>query len=310
MAWAYNRRGETLVEAGRDKEALADFEAAVENNPLSWRSTHNRAVSYASMGRMKEAMDNFNRTIVLNNQYPNAFFNRAELRYGQGDFAAPRPTTRGPWRSSPTTPRSSTTAGMRCYRMRRFGEALRDYSAALRIDPKFAPALVNRGDTYCDLAQYGEAAKDYRAAVEIDPKLGRAYQAAAWLMATCPDDHYRNDKLALEAAHKAIELDGTTDYRYLETLAAAEANAGDFNAARQTQEKAITQAPRGDMVAAEKRMALYGRELAYRERPRVAFRAGGSARQKRASSLRHRADRSAAGRAHRKPTIHSVLDAS
>ena len=39
------------------------------------------------MGRMKEAMDDFNRTIELNNKYPNAFFNRAELRYGQGDFA-------------------------------------------------------------------------------------------------------------------------------------------------------------------------------------------------------------------------------
>ena len=154
--------------------------------------------------------------------------------------------------------------------MQQFGEALRDYTLALKIDPHFAPALINRGDSYSDLGRYGEAATDYRSAVEAEPKLARAYQAAAWLMATCPDEHYRNNKLATEAARKAVELDGH-DYRSLETLAAAQANAGNFKEAQQTQEKAISKVPRSELVAAEKRMALYGRELAYRERPSVAF---------------------------------------
>ncbi len=58
-------------------------------------------------------------------------------------------------------------------------------------------------------------------------------------MATCPDEVFRNPDEALSAAEKAIELDGENDYRYLETLAAAEANAGHFDDAVDTQTGAV-----------------------------------------------------------------------
>lgn len=271
LGWAYNRRGETRVRAGREVEALADFEAAVKCNGNSWRAVHNRGVSYASQGRAREAMADFTRTIELNKQYGNAYFNRGELRYAQRNFAGAIHDYTAALHLSPRDATILNTRGHAFYRLQKFGDALRDYSEALKVDPTFAPALINRGDAHCDLGQYGDAANDYRAAVESNPKLGRAYQSAAWLMATCPDDHYRNAKLALDAARKAIELEGEGDYRSLETLAAAQANSGLFAEAKQTQEKAIASAPRGEAVPAEKRLALYQHDQAYRERPRVAF---------------------------------------
>ena len=72
------------------------------------------------------------------------------------------------------------------------------------------------------------AATDYRGAVEIDPNLARAYQGAAWLMATCPDEKFRNQKVALQAAKKAIEIGGDDNARFLDTLAAAYADTGQF----------------------------------------------------------------------------------
>ena len=156
-------------------------------------------------------------------------------------------------------------------RLNRYGDALGDYGEAIRLEPDNVAALVGRGDTYCDIGQYGEAAKDYRAAVEANPRLGRAYRGAAWLMATCPDQHYRNEKLAIEAARKALDLDGDTDFRDLETLAAAQANAGLFAEAKATQERAIAQAPQSQRVQSEKLMALYQREQPYRETPVTAF---------------------------------------
>jgi tetratricopeptide (TPR) repeat protein len=272
LGWSYNRRGEIRAEEGRDKDALADFEAAVECNRSSWRAIHNRAVSYASQSRLKEALADFNRTIELNKKYPNAYFNRAELKYGQGDFPGALHDYSAALALNPMDATVLNGRGHAFYRLERFGEALRDYSAALKIDPAFTAALINRGDTFADLGQYAEAATDYRNAVSAAPTSGRAYQAAAWLMATCPDEHYRHDALALDAARKAIKLDGDADYRYLETLAAAQANAGKFSEAKETQEKAISKVPRGEHVAAEKRMSLYQRDLAYRERPRVAYK--------------------------------------
>ncbi len=271
LSWTYNRRGELRERGGQKAEALADFEAAVKCNGNSWRALHNRGVSYATQGRTQEALADFDRTIELNPKHGNAWFNRAELRYSQGDFAGAIHDYTGALQSAPRDPAILNGRGHAFYRLERFGDALRDYSEAIIADPKFAAALVNRGDTHSDLGQYNEAANDYRAAVEANPKLARAYQSAAWLMATCPDDHYRNAKLAVEAATKAVELSGGADYRALETLAAAQANAELFAQAKETQEKAIAKAPRSEVVTAEKRLALYQREQAFRDRPRVAF---------------------------------------
>lgn len=270
MAWSYNRRGEERAKAGRDKEALADFEKAVTDNPKQWRAIHNRGVSRAALGQADGALKDFDRTIELNQKYPNAYFNRGEVRYQLGEFEGALDDYDRALELGIRDAAIWNSRGHCFYRMKRFGEAIRDYGEAIRQDPKYAAALINRGDVFTDLGRYGDAAQDYREAVRTNPKLGRAYQRAAWLMATCPDEHYRDEKLAVEAAQKAIALDGET-YRGLETLAAAEASANLFAKAKATQEKAIALAPRPELVTAEKRMSIYQRDLAYRELPRKAF---------------------------------------
>lgn len=269
MGWAYNRRGEERAKEGRDKEALADFEAAVEAGG-SWRAIHNRGVSYAAVGRYQQAMIDFDKAIKLNGRYPNAYYNRGELKFQQGDLAgAVEDYTKALQFGQPDAAMFNSR-GYAFYRLERFGDALHDYGEAIKLDPENVAALINRADTYSDIGQYGDAAKDYRAAVKIAPTLGRAYQSTAWFMATCPDTHYRNDKLAVDAARKAIELDGA-DYRNLSTLAAAQASAGLFDEAKATQEEAIAKAGQPQKVTAEKMMALYQRDVAYRETPRTAY---------------------------------------
>ncbi len=238
MSWAYNRRGELRPGESRDQEALADFEAAFQLNDTSWRAVHNRGVSYAALGRVDEALADFERTIKLNPKYHNAYFNRGELLYSQGKYDEAIGNYSVALQMHEPDAGILSSRGHAFYRLKRYGEALRDYAKALELEPNNAAALVNRGDAYTDLGRYADAAADYRAAITADPQMGRAYQAAAWLMATCSDEHYRNDKLAVEAATKAIALDGETDHN-LETLAAAQANAGQFTEAKATQEKAI-----------------------------------------------------------------------
>jgi tetratricopeptide (TPR) repeat protein len=263
-SWAYNRRGEARVAERRDKEALADFEAAAELNPDSWRAIHNRGVSYAALGRSTGALADFDRTIELHPKYANAYFNRGEVLATQGRFEEAIRDYQAAIDLGPADAAMFNSLGHAYYQSERIGDALREYGRALELEPGYAQALVNRGDAYKSVSRYGEAAADYRAAIEADPQMGRAYQAAAWLMATCPDRNYRNEQLAIEAAQKAVALDGP-DSRNLETLAAAQASAALFDQAKETQEKAIALVPRDELVAAEKRMALYQRDLAYRE---------------------------------------------
>ena len=85
---------------------------------------------------------------------------------------------------------------------------------------------------------------------------------------TCPEREFRNEQLALEAAEKAVAIDGDGDYRYMETLAAAQAAAGKFDDAAKTQRRALDLAPPEAAARNQERLDLYRRKEAYRDVPR------------------------------------------
>ncbi len=277
MAWAHNRRGELRADADQNLEALEDFAAAVRLDDTKWRHFHNRGVTLATLAKFDEAIADFDQTIKMNPHYANAWFNRGELRYEKQQFEAAIQDYTQTIKLAPRDAAAYNSRGHAHYRLHHTREALDDYSQAVRIDPQAAAAFTNRGDLHADQGNYAEAAHDYRTAIKVNPKLGRAYQSAAWLMATCPDESYRNEELALQAAEKAIALDGDTDYRYLETLAAAQASGGDFEAAIATQKKAIELAPAEQLARETNRLALYENQTPYREPAAVAPQADNEA---------------------------------
>jgi tetratricopeptide (TPR) repeat protein len=216
-------------------------------------------------GDYERALADFDRTIEIKPDYANARFNRGEIHYEQGEFRRAIDDYNQAIRLSPRDSAAFNSRGHAYYKLKDYRQALRDYTDAIRVDPTNAAAYTNRGDAYADKADFARASSDYRAAIRIDPALGRAYQSAAWLLATCPVDRFRDSKLALEAAQKAIELDGEDDYRYLDTLAAAYANAGDFREARELQSKVVSLAPAAEAERYEERLALYRQDRPYRD---------------------------------------------
>jgi tetratricopeptide (TPR) repeat protein len=265
QAWAHNKRGEKYADLHNDKQAMEDFEAAIKLDPKLWKAIHNRGVSKASLSDIKGAMSDFDQVVRLNPDYANAWYNRGELKYDQGDFAGALADYNRAIGIEPRDAGFYNSRGHTQYRLGRLREALSDYNRAVGIDPNNAAALVNRGDAYREQAIYGPAASDYREAIRLDPKLGRAYLSAAWLMATCPDQRYRNTDMAIKSAQKAIELDGDKDYRYLDTLAAAHANAGDFDQAKSIANKAVNATPQKEMANVRQRLELYQSGRPYRE---------------------------------------------
>jgi tetratricopeptide (TPR) repeat protein len=283
-AWGYNRRGEAyaqeaanLAEKGEERKAneldevaLADFEAALSHDPKKWKAVQNRGVSLALRGRLDQAIADFTKVIELNPQYDSAWFNRAELLAKQGKFAEAAGDYDETLKLKPDDLGALIGRGNSQLRLRKFRPALNDFTKALHIEPEFPQALAGRGDVRSEIGLWEEAAEDYRRAIKLNPKFGRAYRGAAWLMATCPEERIRNAELAVASARQALALDGNGDYAYLDTLAAALANAGEFEDARATQEKAIQIAPDAAASELRSRLTLYRSGEPYRATSRTA----------------------------------------
>jgi tetratricopeptide (TPR) repeat protein len=286
MAWAHNRRGETMLRSASpkatpeeltklDQQALAEFEAAINLDGSCWRAFHNRGVSLAQMRDFEGALKDFDKAIELKPTHGDAWFNRAELKFGQRRYDDAIADYNQALKLNPNDAAAYGSRGHAKWGARQHQSAVEDYNLAIKLNPKNALAFTHRGLAYTEQGLYERAAIDYRKAMELDANLGAALQGAAWLMATCPDERFRDTKKAVEAASKALQVDGWNDYRYIDTLAAAYASAGRYDDAQSTMKEAIKHAPQDNADIQRElaeRMALYAEGKPYRDSARVTLR--------------------------------------
>jgi tetratricopeptide (TPR) repeat protein len=94
------------------------------------------------------------------------------------------------------------TEGNDFFEKKDYDSAVKIYTKAIQLDPRFADAYYARGNARYDKKEYDKAIEDYNKAIELDPKDVDAYngRGSAW--------YYKKkyDK-AIEDFNKAIELD-------------------------------------------------------------------------------------------------------
>ncbi|WP_254509914.1 tetratricopeptide repeat protein [Anatilimnocola floriformis] len=283
-SWGYNRRGEAfaqqateLIEKGEERKAndldalaLEDFQQAITLDSTKWKAYHNRGVSLGLHGKVEEALADFDQALKLKPDHVNGWFNRAEIKSQLGRYAEAISDYSQVLKLKPDDHGSLVGRAAARRHVGKLDDALKDISHALQIQADYAPAYYERAEIEMGLGQWQSAAEDYRTAARTDNRMGRAFRGVAWLMATCPELKFRNSKLALEAAEKAIDLDGDDDYRTLDVYAAAQANMGQFEQAQATLQKAIQLAPQEAQAALQARLRLYANKQAYREPVRQA----------------------------------------
>jgi tetratricopeptide (TPR) repeat protein len=114
---------------------------------------------------------------------------------------------------------------------------------------------------------YDKAIEDFSEAIRLDPQSAGAYEYLAWIRATCPKAAFRDGNKAIEHATKACELSAWKDAGKIDTLAAADAEAGNFQEAVKWQKMAIERGFNDSALAlrARARLNLYEEGKPYRD---------------------------------------------
>jgi tetratricopeptide (TPR) repeat protein len=146
------------------------------------------------------------------------------------------------------------------YWLGRYREALDDISQALALRPDHPGDLHNRAVVLASLGRQAEAIREYELVIRLEPSSAGTLNNLAWLLATARDPALRDCRRAIDCARKAVAV--IRSAAWLDTLAAAHAECGDFERAIEieTEACALTQPLN---PAFEKRLELYKRGISY-----------------------------------------------
>jgi tetratricopeptide (TPR) repeat protein len=261
----YQNRGIVRSELNRFDDAIADFDEALKLTPKSSAILVNRGLARQRAGKSEAALEDYTQAITLNPDEQQALLNRSTLLLESGQLDAALVDIESLLKLDPDSAEAHNNRGVVHRLQGHFAEALEDYAKAIELFPHYAAAFANRGYVEKKLGQYEAAIADYENARKLDPQLIDSINDAAWLLATCKDEKYRNPQQAIELAEQAKTLAGKPVGEYLDTLAAAYAAAGRFDDAAKAAEESLQLVSDADKPGVAERLEKYRKQEAYIE---------------------------------------------
>jgi protein O-mannosyl-transferase len=250
-ALAQQNLGHALSLAGRPDEAIEHLSEAIRIRPGYEQAYFNRGNQYGVQGKLEQAIADFREAVRYKPDYEQAYCNLGKALVLQGKMEEARTNFMEALRYKPDYAEAHTKLGNVLVLQGNFQDAREHLSAAVRVQPDYDEGQYYLGAALVRQGEYREASAHLRAAVKLKPDYASALNDLGWLLATCTDAQVRNVPEAIHCATRACELTGKADPMYLDTLAVAQSEAGQFAEAIALTQKAIREATtRGDSVTA------------------------------------------------------------
>ena len=164
--------------------------------------------------------------------------------------------------------------GVALVQLGRLDEAVSVLEKVVTANPRNAPARYFLGNAKRRLGRFEEAMEAYRETLAVAPKLLEAANNLAWILSAHPDGRLRSGEEALALAERLCQVSRFKEPRFLDTLAVAYAENGQFEKATEAAQKALDiyrQARRGDRAGGaeqgiRQRLTLFEQGQPYREK--------------------------------------------
>jgi tetratricopeptide (TPR) repeat protein len=242
MADAHNRLGMISLLRGKADEAVARFRQALEVKPELADAHGNLGVVFLHQGKLAEATEHSRRALELNPDYTKGHHTLAlcYLRQGKPEQAAGH--LGEVLRAQPRLAEAHNLLGLALGRQGRWAEAASRHRQANELAPREARYRADLAYTLTRLGEKDAARAEYRAASELDRDWPVRANAEAWTLATGDAPGLRDGAEALRLARQVCEAQEPSRAEYLDTLAAALAETGQFDEAAATARKALESA--------------------------------------------------------------------
>lgn len=253
-----NNLGGVLVARGHPAEAAAHLEAAATAMPDHPGARFNLALAYAALGRVDEAERAFAEGRRLQPDNAAAHHGFGTTLRDRGEPARAVPYLEAAVAAHPDQPELRYDLAVALQWADRLPAALDAYREAVRQSPAdvryltgLAHALHAAGDTAGSTERYAEATR-------LDPEWADRADQQAWRLAVHPEAGQRNGARAVRLAEETCQATGFARADFVDTLAAAYAEADRFPEAVSTARRAAGLATDARLAAEIRdRLALY-----------------------------------------------------
>ena len=236
------------------QSALSIWSDVVAQRPANLRARNNLGNELRRASQPAEAIQQYRLAIAIDPNYFDAYYNLAvaclDLNLLQEAFEALKTAVS----LRPEDPLAQCILGHVLRRLDRPTEGADHLQRALAVRPNFAKARIELAIALTYSERVDDALPTLESAVKQDPSDTDVLTALAWILATHPDAKKRDSTAAVTLAQRADSLANHADPRALDALAAAYAEAGNF-------ESAITNASQAEMLASAAARTAFAAEI-------------------------------------------------
>ncbi len=262
-------RGNAYAAEGNLESALRDLNESITLDPRNAGGYVNRGLVLRRQGDAAGARKDYAEALRLDPKQWQAYFNRAHDETGDGDFGAAMADLDRALEAQPTSALALVARAALHLRLAAWDKVIADCDRASKIDQSILEAYLYRARAWAGKGDLPKAEKELETIFKAfhGPRF-LVLNAVAWLRATSPAEKLRRGAEAVKLATEACETTKWEKWQTIDTLAAAYAEAGDFEKAKQYQQRTLAlKLTSAEEAKVKERLALYQQRKPYREEP-------------------------------------------
>ncbi len=171
----YNCRGGAYRILGNYKQAIEDFNSAIEIKPIFASAYYNRCSAYDKLGKYSQAIADCGKAIKLNPAYAEAYVDRGNAHIRLGNHSQAIADYERAIAIKPNDSSAYYNRGVAYSALGKYSQAIADYGRAIAIKSDHADAYNNRGAAYYIHGNYQMAIDDFGRAIGFKPDFAGAY---------------------------------------------------------------------------------------------------------------------------------------